>query len=615
VRSYNERSLILGILFIVVGLAFLLKLYYIQIHDTSYKFSADSNTQRIITQFPARGLIYDRKGKLLVSNQAVYDLMVIPRDIKLADTLDFCNALGITKVQFDEFYGDMKKNIKSRKISTYKPSVFIKQLSSEQYGILQEKLYKYKGFYVQRRTLRKYEYPNGAHVLGYIGEVNDNMIKKDPYYTQGDYAGISGIEQSYENELRGKKGAKVILVDVHGREKGVFRDGRYDTAAVVGRNLVVTLDMELQNYGELLMKNKIGSIVAIEPQTGEILSMISSPGYDPALLIGRERSKNFPVLNNDPIKPLLNRPLQALYPPGSTFKTVNALIGLQEGVLTPSTRYGCSMGYHVGGLTVGCHAHASPLDLIKSIQNSCNAYYCNVFRNILDNRKYASPKDALDKWKDYLLHFGLGARLGVDFSNENKGFIPGSDYYNRIYAGRWNSVTVISLSIGQGEILFTPIQMANMCATISNKGHFYTPHIIKEIEDGQIPERFRVQHQTGIDTAHYTPVIRGMELAVWGDDGGTARIAKIPNITICGKTGTAQNPHGKDHSIFIAFAPKDNPKIAIAVYVENGGFGATYAAPIASLMIEKYLNDSVNVARKPLELRMIETDLISNAKK
>ncbi|MFT3740589.1 MAG: penicillin-binding protein 2 [Breznakibacter sp.] len=608
--QFNNRPIVFIVIVVLVTIVFLVKLFHIQVQDPSYKFSADSNTQRIIVQYPARGLMYDRNGKLMVANQAVYDVMIVPREVTNLDSLDFCRSVGISIEELRALFSDLKKRIRAKKASAYKASPFVKQLSVEQYGILQERLYRFKGFYVQRRTLRKYIYPNAAHAVGYIGEVDDAVIKKSPYYKQGDYAGISGLEYTYEEVLRGRKGAKVVMVDVHQREKGSYRHGQYDTLAVVGKNLTLTLDVDLQQYGELLMRNKTGSVVALEPRTGQILAMVSSPTYDPGLLVGRVRSRNYQQLETDPIKPLFNRPLQAMYPPGSTFKLLNALIGLQEGVVTTDTRIGCSMGYHVGGLTVGCHAHASPLDLPQSIQNSCNAYYSHVFRKIIDNPKYKSPKTGLDIWKDYCVKFGLGHKLGVDFFNEKRGFIPNAEYYNKVYRGSWNSVTVISLGIGQAELLLTPLQMANMCATISNKGYYYTPHMIKEIEDGTIPEQFKEKHFTDINPEYFEPVIQGMEGAVWADAGGTARVARIPNIRVCGKTGTAQNPHGKDHSIFIAFAPKEDPKIAIAVFVENAGFGATYAAPIASLMIEKYLTDSISVGRKPLEERMMTADLI-----
>lgn len=598
-----------------LGLIYTIKLFILQVYDPSYKFSAESNTRREVTQYPSRGLVYDRKGRLLVSNQAVYDVMVVPRDIVPFDSIDFCESLDLTLEQLRDRFVQMRDDIRTRKISTYKPSVFLKQLSAEQYGEFQEKLYKFKGFFVQGRTLRKYEYPSAAHVLGYVGEISEDQLKKDPYYSQGDYVGISGIEQTYENELRGKKGVKYMLVDVHGREKGAFREGRHDTAAIAGKNITLSLDIELQQYGELLMKNKIGSIVAIEPASGEILALVSAPNYDPSLLIGRDRSANFPILLTDSLKPLLNRAIQSAYPPGSTFKTINALIGLQEETLKPYSTHECFMGYFARGLSVGCHLHDSPLNLSQSIQHSCNAYYCYEFRDILDNPKYENIQQSFNVWKDYLVKFGFGYRLGSDFKNEVRGFVPNADYFDRVYKKSWSSLTVISLSIGQGELLTTPLQMANMAAMLANRGHFLTPHIIKDIEDDQIGDEFLEIHETDIDIQHFTPIINGMELAVWGGAGSTARIAQIPGISICGKTGTAQNPHGDDHSIFMAFAPKDDPKIAIAVYVENGGFGATWGAPIASLMVEKYLTDSIAETpyRKWIEKRMLEGDLI-NAK-
>ncbi len=610
----NNRTLLIAAIMVGLGVVFIIKLFILQVYDPSYKFSAESNTRREVTQYPSRGLVYDRNGKLLVSNQAVYDVMVVPRDIVPFDSIDFCQSLDLTIEQLRERFVQMRKDIQSRKISTYKPSVFLKQLSAEQYGEFQEKLYKFKGFFVQGRTLRKYEYPSAAHVLGYVSEISEGQLKKDSYYSQGDYVGVSGIEQTYEQALRGKKGVKYMLVDVHGREKGAFRNGRHDTAAIAGKNITLSLDIDLQQYGEQLMNNKIGSIVAVEPSSGEILALVSAPNYDPSLLTGRNRSKNFPVLLTDSLKPLLNRAIQSAYPPGSTFKTINALIGLQEGTLKPYTTHECFMGYFARGLSVGCHLHDSPIDLTQSIQTSCNAYYCYELRDILDNPKYENIQESFNVWKDYLVRFGFGYRLGSDFKNEVRGFVPNADYFDKIYRKSWSSLTVISLAIGQGELLTTPLQMANMTAMIANRGHFLTPHIIKDIEDNLIEERFSEIHDTGIDMQHFAPIVNGMELAVWGGAGSTARIARVPGVRICGKTGTAQNPHGDDHSIFVAFAPKDDPKIAIAVYVENGGFGARWGAPIASLMVEKYLTDTISTPqRKWIEKRMLEGDLI-NAK-
>ncbi len=594
---------------ILVGLCMLGRLAYVQLFETSYQLSADSNSRRKVIQYPSRGLIYDRNGKLLVSNQPVYDIMIIPREVHEFDSLDFCNTVGIDMPTLRRLFKELRLNIRRRRASIYKPSVFIRQLSGERYAMLQEKLYKMEGFYAQRRTLRKYEYPAAAHVLGYVGEVNENIIKKDPYYISGDYIGISGIESSFEEQLRGKKGINYQMVDVLGRQKGSFRDGAYDTLAISGKDLTLSLDIDLQLYGEKLMAGKTGSIVAIRPETGEILCMVSAPSYDPSLLIGRDRSVNFPVLTTDPLKPLFNRAIQAWYPPGSTFKTINALIGLQEGVVTPDTKYPCSFGYTTGRFHMGCHGHMSPLNLRQSIQNSCNAYYAYEFRTILDNKKYNSVNDALESWKNYLVNFGLGYRLGVDIANENRGFVPNAAYYDKSLGKGWTSLGVVSLSIGQGELLLTPLQMANVAATIANKGWFYTPHAVHRIQDSEIDSLYTSKRYTGIDTAYFSVIQDGMEMAVWGTDGGTARGAQIPGIRICGKTGTAQNPHGRDHSIFMSFAPKEKPEIAISVYVENAGFGATWAAPIASLMVEKYLNGEIASNRKWMEDRILQTIL------
>ncbi len=600
----------IGAFFGLVGVAFIFRLFMLQVFDPSYKYSAESNTRRKITEYPSRGLIYDRNGKLLVSNQAVYDVMVVPREVVPFDTTEFAQCLGVSRQEVEELFQELYEKMKTPQISSYKASVFFKQLSAEQYGMFQEKLYKFKGFFGQRRILRKYEYANAAHVLGYVGEIGDGELKKEPYYSRGDYWGISGVEQYYEPFLRGSKGASYVLVDVHGREKGAYRDGKGDAPATSGKDLKLSLDMELQAYGEQLMQNKVGSMVAIEPSTGEILAMVSAPTYDPSLLVGRERSNNFPELVSDTLYPLLNRAIMSGYPPGSTFKTLMALIGEQEGVLFPNTRYSCHMGYHAKGLTVGCHNHYSPLDLVASIKMSCNSYYCNVFRSVLDNRVYGSSKKGLDVWKDYLVKFGFGYRLGVDFTSENRGFVPNSNYYDRIYNGSWSSLTVISLAIGQGELLTTPLQLANMTAAIANRGYWFVPHVIKEVESDTIPSRFKEKKSVEIDDQYFLPVLEGMEQAVWGNEGSTARIARIPGISICGKTGTAQNPHGEDHSNFIAFAPKDHPKIVVATIVENGSFGATYGAPISSLIIEYYLNRKIAPERKWIEQRMLDADLI-----
>ena len=611
-ENINRRTIVIALIFIFMGVTFVAKLFILQVYDPSYKFSAESNTRREIISYPARGLVYDRNGKLIVSNQADYDLMVVPRELKEMDSLTFCKALDISMDDLRQLFANMRSKIKRKKISRIKPSVFYKQLSAQQYGFLQEKLYKFDGFFVQRRTLRKYEYPNAAHILGYISEVGSKDIEKDDYYITGDYHGKNGIESTYEKFLRGEKGYKYVLVDVHGREKGAFRNGEYDIPAKAGKDITLTIDIDLQQYGEQLMQNKIGSVMALEPGSGEILAMVSSPSYDPSLLVGKKRAGNFSALTSDTLKPLFNRPIMAQYPPGSTFKTFMGAIGLQEGVLKPETKYECHMGYTVGRFHQGCHHHYSPLDLRRAIANSCNAYFSQLFRSIIDNPKNETVQEGFELWKNYLVNFGFGYRLGVDFANEKRGFVPNSRTYDKIYKGSWSSLTVVSLAIGQGELLTTPIQMANMAAVIGNEGYFYTPHIIKEIEGDTIPSKYTEVRKTGIDPVHFGPVKDGMELAIWSDEG-TAGVARIPDMTICGKTGTAENPHGEDHSVFVAFAPKENPQIAIAVYVENGGFGSRWAAPIASLMVEKYLNKEIHSSRKWTEKRMLEGDLIHGA--
>jgi penicillin-binding protein 2 len=596
----NRKYLIMALIVLACSVL-LIRLFIIQVVKDSYRLSADNNVLRYVTQYPARGLIYDRNGKLIVFNQAAYDIMVVPAQTsKTIDTSAFCSLLGISN---DLFRKQMRFALNySRKA----PSVFLKQISNETYARFQEKMFLYPGFYVQPRTLRKYSNPVAAHLLGYVSEVDDGIIRKDPYYKPGDYIGKSGIEESYEKDLRGRRGVKIFLVDVYSRIKGSYAEGKMDTLAVQGSDITSSIDLTLQEYGELLMKNKRGSIVAIEPSTGEVLALVSAPNYDPGLLVGRMRSENFAKLNADTaLEPLFNRALMASYPPGSTFKPINGLIGLQEGVITPDTRFGCQNGY----LFVGCHTHSSPLDLVKAIENSCNSYFCQTYRRVLENPKYFSVEEAFNKWRGYLTEFGFGNKLGTDFVNELSGFIPTPSYYDRYHGkGRWKALTVISMAIGQGEVGTTPLQMANMTAAIANRGFYYTPHIVKSVgADSFINQRFTARHQISIDTSNFEKIVQGMALAVNGSEGATARVAALKDIIVCGKTGTAQNPHGKDHSVFVAFAPKTNPKIAIAVYVENAGFGATYAAPVASLMIEKYLKGEIS--NKALEQRMLELNL------
>jgi penicillin-binding protein 2 len=475
-------------------------------------------------------------------------------------------------------------------------------------------MYKFPGFEVQKRTARKYEYNAAAQVLGYVREADQKFIEANPYYKPGDYVGVAGIEKSYEEQLRGQKGTKIFIVDVKNKVQGKYKDGKYDTVAVVGLNIQSTLDIELQQYGEKLMQNKVGSIVAIEPATGEILALVSAPGIDVSMLA--DIGKYWNEISSNPYKPMYNRAVQASYPPGSVFKLVNGLIGLEEGVLRPETTYPCYQGYHFGaGHKLGCHSHKSPLNMEESIMMSCNAYYCYVFKNILDQKKFDDVAQGLDHWREMVMSFGFGRKLESDFPAELSGSIPSSKTYNRSYGrGRWNSTSVISLSIGQGEILATPMHLANLCATIANRGHYFIPHIIKESEGVEIEDRFYEPQYTLVDTLQFPKVIKGMWRAVNSGPGmgGTAAIAHVDSLDICGKTGTAQNPRGADNSVFICFAPMDNPKIAIAAYVENGGFGATYAAPIASLMVEKYLKGQTS--RPALETRMKEADLMARVK-
>jgi penicillin-binding protein 2 len=565
----------------------------IQVVDTSYRLSASNNVLRHITQYPARGLIYDRNGELLVYNEAAYDIKVTPQHLRAFDTTELCNLLNIQKDYLIHTL-DSAKNY-----SYYKPSTLVNQVSSKTYAKFQEKLFKFPGFYVQPRTIRKYTNPVAAHTLGYVGEVSNKLVKSNDYYKSGDYVGISGIEKEYEEVLRGEKGVKIYLVDVHNRIKRSYREGRYDKEAKIGKDLTTTIDLKLQEYGEKLMQNKIGSIVALEPSTGEVLAMVSSPSYDPGLLVGRGRGKHFTRLRNDTLRPLFNRPLMAKYPPGSTFKTMNGLIGLQEEVVYTGTTLSCNGGFYARNIHVNCHAHPSPVNLVESIQVSCNNYYCNTFLRILRDDDYSSVPEAFQKWRTHVQSFGFGKKLNIDLPNELPGFIPTGDYYDKIYGdGRWRPLMLVSLGIGQGELGTTPLQMANMTAAIANRGYYYTPHVVKSIEgDPTINQRYKEKNLTTIDSANFEPIIKGMELAVNGPQGSgsTARTAKMKDIVICGKTGTAENPHGKDHSIFIAFAPKEDPKIAVSVYIENGGFGSTWAAPTARLIIEKYLTRKIAI--------------------
>lgn len=604
-NNTNKRTVLL-LIFFSVALVYIIRLAFMQLFDDTYLRSAQENVLQEQTIYPARGLIYDRNDTLLVYNDAIYDLIVTPDQVKGLDTAEFCSVLGISKEDFLARFEKIKRGVG---YAPYRPAVFEKQLTIPTYAAFQEKLYTYRGFQVEVRTDRKYEHNNAAHIMGYIGEVTDRDIEKsEGYYRMGDFKGISGVERSYEEVLRGRKGIRYVLVDSKNRTQGRYKEGMFDTPAVAGQNITLSIDQQLQELGEQLLMNKIGSVVAIEPATGEILALISMPTYDPNLFVGRERGNNYMKLLKDPSKPLFNRPLAAPYPPGSIFKVLMSLVGQQEGVLNPNTTYGCRGGYHMGGLTVGCHPHSSPLQLRNAVAVSCNAYFCSVYRSVIDNLMYPNSEAAYKKWYEHIGSFGIGHKLGVDLYGEGAGFLPPTAYYDKIY-GRyhWKSSTTISLAIGQGELGITPLQMANATAIVANRGYYIPPHVVKRI-NGQ-PNPNPLYHKkiwASVDTPFYTVVIDGMQDVI---EAGTGRVARIPGIEICGKTGTAQNPHGKDHSVFFAFAPKTNPKIAIAVFVENAGFGATWAAPIASLMIEQYLTGKHDTRTYLLE-RMLKGNLI-----
>lgn len=598
--NFSSRRITITAIFIVVGLIYIIRLAHLQIIDDSYTRLANRNALRHITQYPSRGLIYDRNGRLLVYNEAVYDLMVIPRQVKDIDTTEFCSLLKISK---DDF---IKKMEKAKKYSSYSPSTFEKQISKADFAPLQEKLYKFKGFYAQSRTLRFYPDSVACHILGYIGEVNEKTIEENPYYKKGDYIGMSGLEKSYEEILRGEKGSKITLVDVHNREKGSFQNGMYDTLAIAGQNLYSTIDIELQKYAEKIMANKRGCIVAIEPSTGEILCFVSAPYYNPNLLVGRVRGKNYKTLSEDISKPLFNRVLMAEYPPGSIFKIAQSLIALDMGVITPNTGFGCDKGL------VGCHNHPSASSVRDAIKMSCNPYFYRVFQRIVQqtNPKTGKidSKYGLTIWNQAAKRMGFGTRLDIDLPNARKGYIPDTTFYNKWYPSGWNFYTIYSNSIGQGEVGVIPLQMANFAALVANRGWFISPHIVRNFGDESKKTKYvkySEKHYSMIAPEYWDIAVEGM-YGVVHEAGGTARRAKIDDIAVCGKTGTAENI-GDDHSVFICFAPKNNPQIAVAVYIENAqGGGGTWAAPIASLIVEKHIRGKVE--REEMEKYYIETN-------
>ena len=589
------------------------KLFVIQIIDDRYKLDADNNSMVYSIIYPTRGIIHDRNGRILVGNKVAYDLLVTPREVEEFDTLGLANVLDVHP---DIIREKMAEYRKYRRRIGWQTVVMLKQIPQETYMKFAEIAYRFPGFRGQARSIREYPYNAGGNLLGYVSEVDANYLKRHPdEYKAGDYAGMTGIEAAREKELRGEKGYTIWLRNSKNKIESRYKDGEMDKEAIPGKDITTTIDAELQHYGQMLMQNKVGSLVAIEPSTGEILTMVSSPGIDVDMLANI--GQHYGEISSNPYKPMFNRAVQAPYPPGSVFKLVNGLIGLEEGVVTTSTHYPCSMGYHFGRNKLGCHAHKSPLSFEESIMMSCNAYYCYILRDLLENKKYGSIGIAMDKWQEYVKSFGFGQKLGSDFPSELGGFIPGSGYYNKVYGkGGWKATTVISLSIGQGEIGTTPLHMANLCATIANRGFYYIPHIVKDSDNVSIDPKYKEKRYTMVDTTHFPKVVGGMYRAVNSGfgSGGTASIAAVDGLEICGKTGTAQNPHGSDHSVFICFAPKDNPKIAVAAYVENGGFGATYAAPIASLLTEMYLNKEISEERKYLEERMLNSNLMDRVK-
>ncbi len=592
-RDYQRekrRYVVAGVATLII-LIYIVRLFTLQLLSDDYKEAADSNAFFPRIQYPARGAITDRKGRLVVYNRPAYDVMVVMKEQVGVDTLALCRALGIDRDYYDRRMAELKDSRRNPGYSSYTQQLFLAQLSVEEFSTFREKLFLFPGFYVQKRSIRQYSTPHAAHILGDVGEVSPADIERDEYYRSGDYIGKLGVERYYEEQLRGEKGVEILLRDVHGRIKGSYAEGRYDRSPVPGRNLTLSIDLELQALGERLMEGKLGSIVAIEPSTGEILCMVSSPTYDPRIMVGRQRGANHLALSRDPLKPLLNRSIMGLYPPGSTFKTSQALTFLEEGIVTPQTPYPCAGGFRFRGLRVGCHAHAAPIPLVPSLATSCNAYFCwGLYHMFGNRRKYVDVQEAMTRWKDYMVSMGFGYKLDVDLPGEKRGFIPNADYYDRAYRGSWNGLTVISISIGQGEVLLTPLQIANLGATIANRGYYYAPHVVKEVQGLPLDSVYRKRHYTMVERGNYELVVQGMRKAVLD---GTCRKAASPDYEVCGKTGTAQN-RGVDHSAFMGFAPKDDPKIAVAVYVENGGWGATYGVPLGALIMEQYINGKLS---------------------
>ncbi len=593
-NDYSQRRFIIGGAAIFIVIVYSLRLLMLQVMSDKYRKAADTNAVLQQTEYPARGAIFDRNGKLLVYNKPSYDVMVVMDEAREhLDTLALCEALGITRQYFDKRMADIKDRNKNPGYSSFTMQVFMTQLDEQDFAVFREKIFRFPGFYTQKRTLRQYQYPYGAHVLGDVAEVSQGDIENDDYYVKGDYIGKLGVERSYEKVLRGEKGIQLLLRDAHGRVQGHLQNGKYDRRPVPGKNITLAIDVDLQALGERMMEGKIGAIVAIEPKTGEVLCMVSSPTYDPRILTGRKRGKNHLALQRNVWKPLLNRSIMGQYPPGSTFKTSQALTFLTEGIITPETSYPCAHGFSFKGLHVGCHGHAAPLSVVPALSTSCNGFFCwGLYYMIGNRKKYGKPLVAMNVWRDYMVSMGFGYRTGIDLPGEKRGLIPNGDYYDHAYKGSWNGLTIISISIGQGEVNLTPLQIANLGATIANRGYWVTPHVVKSIQGGQIDTAYTKKHYTKASRAAYDVVVKGMRASATG--GTCHALSRYPYIA-CGKTGTAQN-RGRDHSVFMGFAPMDNPKIAIAVYVENGGFGADLGVPIGAVMMEQYLTGKLSAA-------------------
>ncbi|MBQ4450625.1 MAG: penicillin-binding protein 2 [Prevotella sp.] len=593
-HDLDYRKYVIGGIAVVIVIVYTVRLFVLQIMSNDYRKSADSNAFLKKIEYPSRGVISDRNGELLVYNQPAYDIMVVMNEAKdRLDTLEFCQALGISKAYFIKRMNEIKDRSKNPGYSRFTQQLFMAQLSNQDFSVFREKLFRFPGFYIQQRSIRQYQYPYAAHVLGDVAEVSESDIENDDYYQAGDFIGKLGIERYYEKQLRGEKGVQILLRDAHGRIKGKYQNGMYDSRPVAGKDLTLSLDIKLQALGERLLEGKIGSIVAIEPATGEVLCMVSSPTYDPRLMVGRQRGKNHKILAANVWKPLLNRSIMGQYPPGSTFKTSQALTYMTEGIISPGTAFSCAHGFSFKGLHVGCHGHGSPLAIVDALSTSCNAYFCwGLYYMIGNRKKYRSAHDAMNVWRDYMVSMGFGYKLGIDLPGEKRGLIPNGDYYNNVYKGSWNGLTVISISIGQGEVNLTPLQIANLGATIANRGYYITPHVVKKIRGEALDSAFTQKHYTKASRSSYDWVVSGMRSSVIK---GTCKAANRSDYLVCGKTGTAQN-RGQDHSVFMGFAPMDDPKIAIAVYVENGGFGADYGVPIGSLMMEQYINGKLSPA-------------------